>query len=785
MSHPRHLFSALLLVGALAVGTVAPAGGEDLPAASASAAGDDPRSVLVHVEEPADAPDVAAEAGAIDPDGGPVEEAEISELTVPADRIDDLEADPRVVAVLERGVRTVEPALVQSVPKVGAPARWSAGYRGAGKVVVVIDTGVVADFGGDLVGQACFAASEVGGGNLVGHCGPTGGEEAAFSQACFDLALCVAPGDVLDPAAGRPCPSGTAPCAHGSAVAATAARDGDSPGVAPDAGVYAIRVFNDNGSSADFVDLYLALVHAAQLADRGMDIAAVNLSVATSTRFAGACDSGSDGAAFRDIFAALAARGIAPVVASGNNGDANRIAFPACVSTAISVGASTTSDAMASFGNRGTNLTLLAPGAGRGGADLDIPQGAGSPFTEWSGTSFSTPHVAGAYALLAQEYPKATVAQRTWFLRSAGVPITDGSRTYRRLQLRPSTQVLPAQVLFPGAAPIAGTSRQAIGDVDGDGRGDVVAHGPGSAPDRIAYGRDDWGFDVRSHSISGSYTPIVGNFHGAVGSPDDILWYAPGSAGDFLWVGQTNRTFSSVAVTVNGSYTPMVGDVNGDGWDDIFWFAPGAGADVLWYGGATGFTSRTVTSVGPTRAAIGDFNGDGKDDIFLHGPGSRTDAIWLGTSTPGSLVRRNLSIGGTYTPIAANLTGSSADDVLLYAPGAAADFLWVGGVSVGSSTASRAGFGQLSTRVSGSYFPVVGDLDANGYDDIVWYAPGSAPDAVWFGRSTGLPISRSITASGIYRPLVGDVDGDDGDDIVWFSTSATTTPVWWSYVDAP
>ena len=70
---------------------------------------------------------------------------------VAPEEISRLEADPQVASVLRRGA-TVGPAIAASVPLVGAPALWSGGTRGAGKVIAVIDTGVSSSFGGTLVG---------------------------------------------------------------------------------------------------------------------------------------------------------------------------------------------------------------------------------------------------------------------------------------------------------------------------------------------------------------------------------------------------------------------------------------------------------------------------------------------------------------------------------------------------------------------------------------------------------------------------------------------------------
>jgi hypothetical protein len=39
----------------------------------------------------------------------------------------------------------------------------------------------------------------------------------------------------------------------------------------------------------------------------------------------------------------------------------------------------------------------------------------------------------------------------------------------------------------------------------------------------------------------------------------------------------------------------------------------------------------------------------------------------------------------------------------------------------------------------------------------------------------------SIVVNGTYRPLLGDLDADDGEEVVWFNPTATAAPIWWSY----
>lgn len=317
-------------------------------------------------------------------------------------------------------------------------ARAAFGVDGAGSNVAVIDTGVNytnPDFGSGPVGSA--------GNKVVAGVDFTGS------------------------------PNGVMPTwQHGTGVAGMiASTDGDNPGVAPGAGIVALRVFGDNNAGS-FDNIAKALDWVVQNHDK-YNITAVNLSVSDggnyqSNQFG---DDGSVGQAITNSVKVLAAEDIPVVVATGNqfDGKSQGVGFASIIPETISVTATDETkmtakgaDPLASDAQRlgaakgGASATdLAAPGV-----DLVGPSG-GSNTAVNEGTSFATPQVTGTIVLLQQMYRRAfgslpTVDQLVGWLKAGSDKVHDAATgiDIGRLNVAGALQVLNGQIQAVAAKPV-------------------------------------------------------------------------------------------------------------------------------------------------------------------------------------------------------------------------------------------------------------------------------------------------------------------------------------------
>ena len=136
--------------------------------------------------------------------------------------------------------------------------------------------------------------------------------------------------------------------------------------------------------------------------------------------------------------------GIATVVSAGNSGRSNAMGAPGCISSAVSVASSTDQDALSGFSNAASWTSLVAPGSG---IFSSLPGGFGS----LSGTSMAAPQVTGAFALLREHAPTASVSALLSAMQQRGVPLVlPGSGFIKsRIQLDEAAELLVAGIADP------------------------------------------------------------------------------------------------------------------------------------------------------------------------------------------------------------------------------------------------------------------------------------------------------------------------------------------------
>lgn len=194
---------------------------------------------------------------------------------------------------------------------------------------------------------------------------------------------------------------------HGTGVAGiAAARPGALRGVSPTSPIVPIRVFDASGETTT-----AALVKAIDAAVAA-HAAAINMSLAGPADESSASDDRVLEMAIDRAFIA----GALVVAATGNEGD-DSLNVPSAYPHVLSVAATDSADAVASFSNGGPSVDLAAPGV-----DLVTTAPAAlcpTGFALASGTSFAAPAVAGAAALVKAARPDLSAPQVFALLRTS------------------------------------------------------------------------------------------------------------------------------------------------------------------------------------------------------------------------------------------------------------------------------------------------------------------------------------------------------------------------------
>ncbi len=293
-------------------------------------------------------------------------------------------------------------------------------------------------------------------------------------------------------------------------------------------------------------------------------------------------------------------------------------------------------------------------------------------------------------------------------------------------------------------------------------------------------------------------------------------------AGPALALSLSSYSWLTEGGTANAGYGSIVataGDVNGDGYSDVLVTAPLAdtlGRATLYLGSPAGIATAASWTAGGVAidegfgasiASAGDVNGDGYHDVIVGEPGYTNGQtregralLYLGSasglsSTPSWTVESNVTTAqfGQSVSSAGDINGDGYDDVIVGAPLFDADQTDEGRAAV--YYGSSAGLGAVATTIDGNLtgaafgasVSLAGDVNADGFADVIVGAPGyrrtftaEGRVTVYLGASGGLNTTAAWSRFGLQVgagfgasvSLAGDVNGDGYSDVI------TGAPLW-------
>jgi hypothetical protein len=344
----------------------------------------------------------------------------------------------------------------------------------------------------------------------------------------------------------------------------------------------------------------------------------------------------------------------------------------------------------------------------------------------------------------------------------------------------------------PHATALCGKSVAALGDVDGDGYGDLTV------------------------GVSGLANPDV--------NEGGVCFFRGSASGPSLtpdWQAESGQAGAEMGHSVAGA-----GDVNGDGYADLLVGARhyddpdnNEGAAFLWFGSAAGLgpagtpanagwsvqINQALAEFATSVCTAGDVNGDGFADILIGAPGyANPDAgeggvfLYLGSASGPSASHdwkaESNQAGaqlGFYVFTAGDVDGDGYADVIAGAPSwdttladAGAAYAWFGGPSdLGADGAPGNAdwkvYGTQAAEAFGYSVSTAGDADGDGRADVLvgsnTYAGAAGAAAgraqLYLGRTGSLAGSPAwsqtiASAYGLSIISAGDVNGDGYADML-------------------
>jgi len=190
-------------------------------------------------------------------------------------------------------------------------------------------------------------------------------------------------------------------------------------------------------------------------------------------------------------------------------------------------------------------------------------------------------------------------------------------------------------------------------------------------------------------------------------------------------------------------------------------YAPGAAWSSVAYDSNSGSSSSDYCGY---TVAVGDINGDGQDDSAYGCPGESGGSVYLysGTGLLAEISRTDVSTYHSFASSVAitDLDGDGVDDMVVGA--ISTDYLWLyEGPVTGSATYSAIDDETRSTTYVGETLAGVGDVDDDGYNELV-IGRGEDGYAYLLRGGTGTVLASAASISYYSGAATGGDFNDDG-----------------------